>query len=423
MVSSAAMPQLPRDPGHVVVVGGGPAGATTATLVSRHGHRVTLLEREVFPRYHIGESLIPETFWVLERLGILERLRSSRFVRKESVQFVTGTGKLSEPFYFPDHKDHESSRTWQVLRSEFDAMMLDNARAAGVTVHEGTRVLEVVFEGGRAVGVKVDAPDGPRFIAADVVVDAAGQAGMIQDRLGLREWDPDLKKAALWTYWKGAKRDSGRDEGATLVMQLDNKLGWFWFIPLHDDIVSVGVVAPNDYLFKNRATKDHAAIYAEEVARCPGVAPRIEGAERVAPFRAAKEYSYRSREVAGDGWVLVGDAYGFLDPLYSSGILLALHSGALAADCIHDALSRGDTSAAVLGAWGPKFNEGMDRMRRLVVEFYEGFNFGKFVRRHPDLKGHITDMLIGDLFNDRVDAIVAPMDAMRAETAAAAAAE
>ena len=138
---------------HVIVIGGGPAGATTSTLLAKQGHRVTLYERETFPRYHIGESLIPETFWVLERLGVLPHLRESRFVRKESVQFVTGTGKLSEPFYFPDNKPHESSRTWQVLRSEFDSMMLDNARASGVEVHEGARVLE---SQGRVPSILVD---------------------------------------------------------------------------------------------------------------------------------------------------------------------------------------------------------------------------------------------------------------------------
>jgi len=265
-----------REP-DVIVVGGGPAGATTATLIAQQGYAVRLFERERFPRYHVGESLIPETFWVFERLGMIDRLRQASFVKKRSVQFVTGTGKLSEPFYFQDHKPHESSQTWQVLRSEFDCMMLDNARAAGVEVHEGVRVLEVLFDGPRAVGVAIAddlAPGGRREIHAAVVVDAAGQSTLIQDRLGLREWDPVLKKAALWTYWQGAQRDGGRDEGATLVMQLDNKLGWFWYIPLHDDVVSVGVVAPFDYLFKNRAAKDHETIYMEEVARCPGVQPR-----------------------------------------------------------------------------------------------------------------------------------------------------
>jgi len=400
---------------HVIVVGGGPAGATVSTLIAQKGYRVTLYERETFPRYHIGESMIPESFWVLERLGMLDKLKGSHFVRKHSVQFVTGTGKLSEPFYFADNKPHESSQTWQVYRAEFDQMMLDNARAHGVEVHEGTRVLEVLFDGQRAVGVALDEAGGPRKVYADVVIDAAGQSTLIQDRLGLREWDPVLKKAAVWTYWKGAYRDAGKDEGATIVMQLDHKQGWFWYIPLHDDTLSVGVVAPQEYLFKNRASKDYETIYFEEVARCPGLQPRIKDATRCAPFRAAKEYSYRSRDVAGDGWVLVGDAYGFLDPLYSSGVLLALRSGAMAADAVCAGLAKGDTSAAQLGAWGPAFNEGMDRMRRLVCEFYDGFNFGRFVKKHPDLKGHLTDLLIGDLFTDKVDDVVAPMDEFRRE--------
>src|SRR5262249_47498321 len=163
--------------------------------------------------------------------------------------------------------------------------------------------------------------------------------------------------------------------GATLVIQTRGKNGWFWYIPLHDDVVSVGVVAPYDYLLKDRG-KDLEAIYFEEVDRCPGVKPRIANANRVEGFRATKEYSYRARRAAGDGWVLAGDAYGFLDPLYSSGVLLALTSGQMAADAVAEGLRRGDTSAAQLGKWEGEFNRGMDRMRRLVCEFYDGFSFG-----------------------------------------------
>ena len=410
-----------REP-DVIVVGGGPAGATTATLIAQQGYAVRLLEREHFPRYHVGESLIPETFWVLDRLGILPKLRESRFVKKHSVQFVTEQGRLSAPFYFSDHKPHESSQTWQVLRQDFDQLMLDHARESGVDVREGVRVLEVILEGSRAVGVRtVDEAGVQREMRARVVVDAAGQSGIILDRLGLREWDPVLKKAAIWTYWKGAHRDPGRDEGATLVMQTEGKKGWFWYIPLHDDVVSVGVVAPYDYLFTGRASKDLERVYFEEVARCPGVQPRIATAERVGPLRAAKEYSYRSREVAGDGWVLVGDAFGFLDPLYSSGILLALKSGACAADAISEGLARNDTSAAQLGKWGPEYIAGMERMRRLVCEFYDGLNFGRFVRENQDRKGLVTDILIGDIFKPQIDELWPLMDALKATAEATSA--
>jgi flavin-dependent dehydrogenase len=205
-------------------------------------------------------------------------------------------------------------------------------------------------------------------------------------------------------------------------MQTQGKHGWFWYIPLHNNIVSVGVVADHNYLFRDRPTKDHEAIYFEEVAKCPGLQPRLENAKRVAPFRVQKEYSYRSKQVAGDGWVLVGDAFGFLDPLYSSGVLLALRSGALAADAISEGLKLGDTSQAQLSKWGPEFIKGMNRMRRLVCEYYDGFSFGRFVKKHPHLKGHLTDLLIGDLFDDKVDDVVAPMDELRAEMRAVAAA-
>ncbi|MGH9347518.1 MAG: NAD(P)/FAD-dependent oxidoreductase [Vicinamibacterales bacterium] len=395
----------------VVVIGGGPAGSTTATLVAQQGRRVQLFERERFPRFHIGESLIPETYWVLRRLGMLEKMQASRFVKKYSVQFVSASGKLSAPFYFWDNKPHACSQTWQVVRSEFDTMLLDNARDHGATVHEGVRVLEVLFDGDRAAGVKVRGADAvDRDVRADVVVDASGQQAMLQNRLKLRVWDPILNKGAIWTYWQGAYRDTGRDEGATLVIQTPDRHGWFWYIPLHDDLLSLGVVAPFDDLFRNGA--GHEETYHTEVERCPIVKERLAAATRVTGYFATKDYSYRAQAVAGNGWVLVGDAFGFLDPLYSSGVLLALKSGELAADAIVEGLANGDTSGSQLGKWGPAFNEGVDRMRRLVCEFYNGFSFGEFVRRYPDLRNTITDLLIGDLFTGAPDKVWSPMESL-----------
>jgi len=398
----------------VVVIGGGPAGSTASTILAQHGLRVGVFERERFPRFHIGESLIPETYWVLERLNMLPKMQRSRFVKKHSVQFVNASGKLSAPFYFRDNKPHECSQTWQVVRSEFDQMMLDNAREHGVDVHDAVHVVDVLFDGDRARGVRIQAAgenaQGRQDIRAKVVVDASGQAAMLQNRFKLRLWDPILNKGAIWTYWQGAYRDAGRDEGATMVLQTVNRNGWFWYIPLHGDIVSVGVVAPFDYLFKGRS--GHEQTYQEEVDRCPAVRDRISKAVRATGYFATRDYSYRAKEVAGNGWVLVGDAFGFLDPLYSSGVLLALRSGEMAADAIAEGLKTGDVGGAQLGKWGGPFNEGVDRMRRLVCEYYNGFSFGAFVRRYPELRGTITDLLIGDLFTSRVDKVWGPMESL-----------
>lgn len=405
----------------VIVVGGGPSGSTAATLIAQKGHSVTLLERDRFPRFHIGESLIPQTYWVLQRLKMLDKLKGSRFIKKFSVQFVSDKGRLSEPFYFLEHNPHESSQTWQVLRSDFDHKMLRNAQEQGVDVREGVRVIEVLFEGDRAVGVRCqDEAGSEHTLRAKVIVDASGQSSLIQSRLGLREWDPVLKKAALWTYWEGAYRDTGPDEGATMVLQVQGKKGWFWYIPLHDNIISVGVVAAHEYLFKDRPEPDHEAIYHTEVSRCPGLIPRLQGAKRAGPFRAAKEYSYRTRQVAGDGWVLVGDALGFLDPLYSSGVLLALRSGEYAADAVTAALAKGDTSESALRGWEQEYFTGMERMRKLVCAYYDGFSFGRFVQRYPHWKGKITDLLIGDLFKDGFEEVFEKIDEMKAEMALAA---
>jgi hypothetical protein len=173
------------------------------------------------------------------------------------------------------------------------------------------------------------------------------------------------------------------------------------------------VVAPFNYLFKGRVS--HEQTYEEEVERCSAVKERVAGARRITGYFATRDYSYRAKQVAGDGWVLVGDAYAFLDPLYSSGVLLALRSGEMAADAIVEGLRSGDTSAAQLGKWGPVFDKGVDRMRRLVCEFYDGFSFGRFVKNYPHLQGTVTDLLIGDLFTDRVDGVWGPLETLYPE--------
>lgn len=402
----------------VIVIGGGPSGAATATILAQRGYRVTVFERDHFPRFHIGESLIPYCYPTITRLGLLDKMKESHFTKKYGVQFINEHGKLSEPFRFEQYDPHERSQTWQVLRSEFDQLLLNNARAHGVTVHEGARVMDVEMEGDRVVGVRVKCEgEETKSVRASVVVDASGQSSLLIDRMNLREWDPDLKKAAIWSYFKGAKREPGLDAGGTIVIQTQGKKGWFWYIPLHDDVVSVGVVADHEYLFKNRDSKDPEAIFFEEVERCLGVQPRIQDAEVCGEFRVLKEYSYKARQGGGNGWVLVGDAFGFLDPLYSSGVLLALTSAEMAGDAIADALDANDPSEARLRAWEPLHRKAMERMRHLVRAFYDGLNFGQLVRKHPEKKHLITDILIGNLFKDEVDELWPLIDALREESA------
>jgi flavin-dependent dehydrogenase len=349
---------------------------------------------------------------------MLPKMKASHFVKKHSVQFVSESGKLSTPFYFMENKPHECSQTWQVVRSEFDEMMLNNAQEHGVQVRQGVRVLDIILAGDRAVGVEIIDEQGERHrINSEVVVDASGQSSLMINKLGLRVPDPKLNKGAIWSYFEGAYRDSGEDEGATLVLQTREKKGWFWYIPQHNNIVSVGVVADFDHLFKDK--KDHETTFNEQLDRCLNMKKRVSIGKRVAKYYATKDYTYRSSRIAGDGWVLVGDAFGFLDPLYSSGVLLALRSGELAADAIVEGLRKQDTSESQLGKWGPEFIKGMNRMRRLVCEYYDGFSFGKFVRRFPHHKGAITDLLIGDLLKDELDGVFESIDLMQSENSVA----
>ena len=399
-----------KDRVQVVVIGGGPAGSTVATLLAEGGLVVRLLEKETFPRYHIGESLIPETYWTFQRLGLVETLKASEFTRKYSVQFISQSGKPSRPFYFQERDPHESSVTWQVERAEFDTMMLDRARETSVDVQHGQTVERVLFDGGRAIGVRgLDAAGEGFEVFCDVVVDASGLHSILARQLGWLKPDPHLAKAAVFGQYENAHRDSGLDEGATLIIHTQGNRGWFWYIPLHRNRVSVGVVGAAAELLKGRGRP--AEVLAEEIAACPAVAERLVSATLLGKVSATSDYSYQATSSAGHGHVLVGDAFGFLDPIYSSGILLALKSGELAADGILEAFAKQDFSGRQLGAFGGQLAEGMEAFRRLVYAFYTpGFSFAGFVSKHPEHREDLIRILIGDVFKGGFEKLYATLE-------------
>jgi len=395
----------------VIVMGGGPAGSSISSILAREGRTAILFEKEVFPRHHIGESLMTDTYWTFQRMGILEKLKQSPFVRKYSVQFANSAGRESRPFYFFEANHHESAVTWQVTRSAFDQFLLEHAAEQGAVINQGTAVKRVLFEGDRATGVEVQMKDGSlETFHAKVIVDATGQQAMLSNKFGWRVRDPKLKKAVVYSYFKGAHREPDLNGGATLVLRTEpGSAGWFWYIPLENDITSVGVVANPEYLVKGRG-QDLAKIFEEEIEKCEAVRRRVDGAERVDKIYSIVDYSYRSRQNAGDGFILIGDAYGFLDPIYSSGVLLALKMAELAADAIHDCFKNDDFSAARLGQFQPKLDRGIESMRKLVYAFYdEDFSFSKFLQKYPDQRVNIINLLIGDVFRAGVDEVYGPL--------------
>lgn len=383
----------------VVVIGGGPAGSAAAAALAMKGRRVTLLEKEKFPRYHVGESLMPYCYYPLERIGALERVRAASFPHKHAVQFVSASGKASQPFYFFQHRDHPSSQTWQVLRSEFDALLLDNAREKGVVVHEQTPARDLIVENGAVAGVRaLDGSGNPSDFRAPLTIDATGRDSLSQLRFGWRVRDAKLNKISIWTYFEGALRDPGIDEGSTTVAYLPER-GWFWYIPLPDDVVSVGIVAEAAYLYRDG--RDLPDIFCREVGRNEWIRDHLAPGRQAGPYRVTGEFSYRARHCAADGLVLAGDAFAFLDPVFSSGVFLALRSGEMAAEAANLALEAGDCSAARFEAYGTELCRGIESMRKLVYAFYdENFSFKRLITRHPNLRGRLTDCLIGDLLAD-----------------------
>ncbi|MGD1084556.1 MAG: tryptophan 7-halogenase [Verrucomicrobiota bacterium] len=384
-----------------IIIGGGPAGSAAGTILAGFGHRVLLLEREKFPRYHIGESLLPFTFQPLQRLGLIDRMRASAFVKKYSVQFVSPSGRASQPFYFYTRYDRETiAQTWQVLRSEFDQMLLDNAREKGVETREQTTVRELIREGGAVVGLRAQTQGGEvTEYRAPITLDCSGKEAFAAGRNNWRVKDPFLNKIAVWTYFQGAQRDAGLEEGATTVAYVPEK-GWFWYIPQHNDRISVGVVAEGKYLTRD-GVREPEQIFQREVGQNQWIQRHLARGRQTGPYFLTSEYTHHARHCGERGLLLVGDAFAFLDPVFSSGVMLALKSGTLAGDAVHQAIVEKDFSPERFAAYGRFIREGVENMRKLVYAFYNPkFSFRHLTNKYPEAAGWVTDCLSGDVNKD-----------------------
>jgi flavin-dependent dehydrogenase len=352
-----------------IVIGGGPAGSAAACRLAGAGRRTLLVERHRFPRFHIGESMLPASNDVFRKLGLEERIGEARFVEKRGASFVTADGCWSSYIDFTSCADVPAPVTWQVLRSEFDRILIEHAAEAGAEVRLGWRTTDVEL-GSAGVAVTVADPDGGEStVAAEAVVDASGQAGFLAKRLGLREVDEALRNVAVYAHYEGVPRPPGARSGDIRIVSRRD-LGWIWFIPLSDAVTSVGAVTTR------RQHAERGGETAEEVLdrylrSTPAAARQTGDARRVSPARFEADFCYAPTAYAGKRWLLAGDAGSFLDPVFSTGVLLALESGIESADAIDAALTAGDLSARAFAAYDRRQRRRFRVFRRFAHGFYD----------------------------------------------------
>jgi flavin-dependent dehydrogenase len=354
----------------VIVAGGGPAGSTAASWLARSGHRVIPFERDRFPRFHIGESLLASVNDVLDAIGAGDLVRQAGFPQKWGATFMTGDGSVERYADFASAPDVRAPQTWQVPRATFDHLLLQHAAASGADVRERHRVLDVTFDAD-GVTATVQAVEGgtpPRAVRARAIVDASGRGSLLSRKFDLRIDEPRLANLAVFSHYSGVPRGEGRRAGDIRIIARAD-LGWFWMIPISDDLMSVGVVLPRSAA---RALQglEHGALLDRTIAETPVVARLLASARREWPVRVEKDFSFWSRAYAGDRWVLAGDAGSFLDPVFSTGVAIALESGLEAAQAVAGGLAAGDLSARRFGRFARRQGQRYRSFRRFVLGFY-----------------------------------------------------
>ena len=328
----------------VLVIGGGPGGSTVAALLAERGHRVVLLEKARHPRFHIGESLLPANLPILDRLGLSSEVRAIG-MEKWAAEFVSPTDGRRQEFQFSMALDKSLPMAYQVRRSEFDHILIRRAAALGARVIEGCRVREVDLDATPA-RVRAEHDDGVMASwSADYVIDASGRDTLLANRLGLKRRNNKHNSAALYAHFAGARRADGRREGNIIIFWFEH--GWFWFIPLADGATSIGAVVWPHYM-KTRKTSVRE-FFLETIALCPPLAERLGSATLIGEVEATGNYSYGCERSHGRNFLLVGDAFSFIDPVFSSGVMLAMTSAVAAADAVHICLTDPGRSRRALG--------------------------------------------------------------------------
>jgi len=352
----------------VIVVGGGPAGSTAAIWLAKAGHRVVLFERDQFPRFHIGESLLASVNDTLEAIGADGLVRQAGFPHKWGATFMTGDGSIERYADFGVAPGVRAPQTWQVPRATFDDLLLRHAAANGVDVRQRHRVTEASFDAEGVTTTVQDADGERRPVRARAIIDGSGRGSLLSRKFDLRIDEPRLANVGVFSHYSGVPRQEGRRSGDIRIVARDD-LGWFWLIPISGELMSVGVVLPRTAM-KALPTLEPSELLERMIAETPAVARLLANAQRQWPVRVEKDFSFASRAYAGDRWMLAGDAGSFLDPVFSTGVAIALESGLEAGRAMAEGLSAGDLSSRRFATYARRQRQRYTSFRRFVLGFY-----------------------------------------------------
>jgi flavin-dependent dehydrogenase len=360
----------------VAIIGGGPGGSSTASFLAARGLSVAVFERETFPRFHVGESLMPATMLLLDELGVRPEIEAHGFQLKYGAAFVDEETGTAQTFYFlPGQK--WPNYTYQVVRAEFDTILLEHARKRGATVHQPAVVESVAFDPD-GVTVTARAEGETITVRAAMLVDASGRDGFMASRYGERRRVPNLGKVALFSHFRGAKRGAGLEEGNIRIYVF--KDGWCWWIPLANDITSVGTVC------HARTVREWSGplegLYDSMIARSRGASDNLAGAVRTMPVQTAANFAYDNSPVVADRFLAVGDAVAFVDPIFSGGVYIALRTGQLAAAAIAEAFAAKDFSRRRFSGYEKRVRRGLAPLFKFIHKYYEPTFFHLFM--HPE---------------------------------------